>query len=150
MRERIAHGFRSVKLAPIPRAPPPPTTPQRPPGLSDVHRPLALRQFTLRTCNTSCYTLSAIRTFRHSGVEKFFKTGSKAGIQPKHAARLRILLTTLNLASTPLDMKRDGWDWHTLKGDLKGHWSVKVNGNWRLTFTFEGEDAILVDYQDYH
>jgi proteic killer suppression protein len=97
-----------------------------------------------------CYTLSVIRTFRHSGVEKFFKTGSKAGIQPKHAARLRILLTTLNLASTPLDMKRDGWDWHILKGDLKGHWSVKVNGNWRLTFTFEGEDAILMDYQDYH
>ena len=47
-------------------------------------------------------------------------------------------------------MKRDGWDWHTLKGDLKGHWFVKVNGNWRLTFTFEGEDAILMDYQDYH
>ena len=91
-----------------------------------------------------------IRTFRHGGVEKFFKTGSRAGIQPKHAARLRILLTTLNLASTPLDMKRDGWDWHPLKGDLKGHWSVKVNGNWRFTFAFEGEDAILVDYQDYH
>jgi proteic killer suppression protein len=65
-------------------------------------------------------------------------------------ARLRILLTTLNLASTPLDMKRDGWKWHPLKGDLKGHCSVSVSGNWRLTFTFEGEDAILVDYQDYH
>jgi proteic killer suppression protein len=47
-------------------------------------------------------------------------------------------------------MNRDGWDWHALKGELKGHWSVGVNGNWRLTFTFEGEDAILVDYQDYH
>jgi hypothetical protein len=40
--------------------------------------------------------------------------------------------------------------WHPLKGDLSGHWSVTVNGNWRLTFSFEGEDAILVDYQDYH
>jgi proteic killer suppression protein len=91
-----------------------------------------------------------IKTFRHSGVEKFFKTGSKAGIQPKHEARLRILLTTLNLASTPLDMNRGGWDWHPLKGDLKGHWSVSANGNWRLTFTFDGADAILVDYRDYH
>jgi proteic killer suppression protein len=90
-----------------------------------------------------------IRTFRHRGIEKFFKTGSKAGIQPKHEARLRILLTTLNLASSPLDMNRDGWDWHPLKGELKGHWSVSVSGNWRLTFGFEGEDAILVDYQDY-
>lgn len=91
-----------------------------------------------------------IRSFRHSGVEKFFRTGSKAGIQPKHESRLRIQLTALNLASTPLDMNRDGWDWHPLKGTLKGYWSVSVNGNWRLTFTFEGEDAILVDYQDYH
>lgn len=47
-------------------------------------------------------------------------------------------------------MNREGWGWHPLKGDLKGHWSVIVNGNWRLTFTFEGTDAILVDYQDYH
>jgi proteic killer suppression protein len=91
-----------------------------------------------------------IRTFRHRGLEKFFTTGSKAGIQPNHEARLRILLTTLNLASTPLDMNRSGWNWHPLKGDLKGHWAVSVSGNWRLTFTFEGEDAILVDYRDYH
>ena len=97
-----------------------------------------------------CYARFVIRTFRHRGVKRFFEDGSKSGIQPKHEARLRILLTTLNLASNPLDMKRDGWDWPPLKGDLKGHWSVSVSGNWRLTFTFEGEDAILVDYRDYH
>ena len=42
------------------------------------------------------------------------------------------------------------WQWHPLTADLAGHWAVSVNGNWRLTFTFEGEDAVLVDYQDYH
>jgi proteic killer suppression protein len=47
-------------------------------------------------------------------------------------------------------MNRSGWDWHPLKGDLKGHWAVTVSRNWRLTFTFEDEDAILVDYRDYH
>jgi toxin HigB-1 len=47
-------------------------------------------------------------------------------------------------------MNRPGWDWHPLKGDLRRHWSVTVNRNWRLTFRFEGEDAILVDYRDYH
>ncbi|MGC1362725.1 MAG: type II toxin-antitoxin system RelE/ParE family toxin [Silvibacterium sp.] len=91
-----------------------------------------------------------IRTFRHKGVQRFFLTGSKAGIQPKHATRLRILLTTLNLASTPTDMNREGWGWHPLKGNLKDRWAVTVNGNWRPTFSFEGTDAILVDYQDYH
>lgn len=91
-----------------------------------------------------------IRLFRHRGIKRFFENGSKAGIQPQHAARLRIQLTTLNLVSSPLDMKRDGWEWHALKGDLKGHWAVSVSGNWRLTFSFDGEDATLVDYRDYH
>jgi len=47
-------------------------------------------------------------------------------------------------------MNMAGWDFHPLKGELTGLWAVKVNGNWRLTFGFEGEDAIFVDYQDYH
>jgi proteic killer suppression protein len=47
-------------------------------------------------------------------------------------------------------MKIPGWDLHPLSGNLKDHWSVSVNGNWRLTFTFENKDAALVDYQDYH
>jgi proteic killer suppression protein len=47
-------------------------------------------------------------------------------------------------------MDQDGWRFHPLKGELKDHFSVSVNGNWRLTFKFEGEDAELVNYQDYH
>lgn len=47
-------------------------------------------------------------------------------------------------------MNMPGWDLHQLTGDLKGYWAVRINGNWRLNFTFEKEDAILVDYQDYH
>ena len=91
-----------------------------------------------------------IKSFRHKGVQKFFETGSKAGIQPKHAARLNLQLTALNLARSPGKMNTAGWDWHPLKGELEGLWAVKVSGNWRLTFGFEGEDAVLVDYQDYH
>lgn len=37
-----------------------------------------------------------------------------------------------------------------LVGSLSGHYSVAVSGNWRLTFRFEGSDAVLVNYQDYH
>lgn len=47
-------------------------------------------------------------------------------------------------------MAAPGWRLHSLKGRLKGHWSIVVNGNWRLTFKFEDNDAVLVDYQDYH
>lgn len=91
-----------------------------------------------------------IRSFRHKGLEKFFLTGSKVGIQPKHAARLDLQLTVLNLATSPEKMNVPGWSWHPLKGKSAGLWAVSVSGNLRLTFGFEGEDAILVDYQDYH
>ena len=64
--------------------------------------------------------------------------------------KLSILLFQLNRAKNADDMGLPGWNLHSLRGDLKNHCSVKVNGNWHLTFTFEGEDAILVDYQDYH
>jgi proteic killer suppression protein len=96
------------------------------------------------------YNQTMIKSFRHKGLESFFKTGSKAGIQPHHADRLSLQLFKLNHAVTPKDMDAPGWRLHPLTGDMPGHWSVWVNGNWRMTFAFEGTDAVLVDYQDYH
>jgi proteic killer suppression protein len=63
---------------------------------------------------------------------------------------LELLLGYLDIATKPGDLDVAGWALHPLKGDLEGHWSVKVNGNWRLTFCFDGVDAEVVDYQDYH
>jgi len=91
-----------------------------------------------------------IKSFQHKGLERFFETGSKAGIQAVHAPRLGAMLRRLNEATTAKDMNLPGWGLHLLKGDLKGHCAVTVSGNWRMTFTFDGIDAILVDYQDYH
>lgn len=91
-----------------------------------------------------------IQSFRHKGLEKFFTTGSKAGIQPKHAKVLEEQLGALNAANQPADMNFPGWRLHQLKGNLQGHYAVWVSANWRLTFAFEGTDAILVDYDDYH
>ncbi|WP_420239047.1 type II toxin-antitoxin system RelE/ParE family toxin [Telmatobacter bradus] len=91
-----------------------------------------------------------IRSFRYPGIERFFRTGSKAGIIPAHAEKLAYRLQVLDFAKSPEDMNMPGWSLHKLTGDLQGHWSVKVSGNWRLIFTFAEQDAILVDYQDYH
>ncbi len=91
-----------------------------------------------------------IRSYRHKGLERFAETGSIVGIQPDHAVRLRRLLTALDVAAQPSDMDAPGNRLHALRGDLQGHWSVRVNGNWRLTFMFEDRDVILPDYQDYH
>ena len=96
------------------------------------------------------YTIRVIKSYRHKGLKRFAESGSKAGIQPKHADRLRRLLTALDVASVPQDMDAPGNKFHPLEGDLARHWAVSVSGNWRLTFSFDGEDAIFVDYQDYH
>ncbi len=91
-----------------------------------------------------------IQSFHHAGLEKFYRKDTKAGINPSHAKKLRKLLTALDAAAKPEDMNVPGWDLHPLKGNLAGHWSVSVNGNWRMTFKFVGIDAEVVDYQDYH
>ena len=101
-------------------------------------------------CGATRYTGPMIKFFRHAGIASYFLHGKKDGIQPHHAQKLSKLLGRLNVSTHADDMNLPGWGFHALKGNLQGHWSVSVNGNWRLTFTFEGTDAILVDYQDYH
>lgn len=91
-----------------------------------------------------------IISFKHKGLEQFYKTGSKAGIQASHAPKLARILSRLNSAKVPNDMNIIGWNLHPLSGNLKGHYSVKVNGNWRVTFTLLNGHAEIVDYQDYH
>ena len=91
-----------------------------------------------------------IKSFRHKGLQRFYERGSKAGIRPEHASKLSRILARLDRVRGPDDMNVPGWRLHPLSGDLADHWSVWVSGNWRVTFSFEGEDAILLDYQDYH
>lgn len=91
-----------------------------------------------------------IKEFKHKGLEKFFLRGSKAGIQAKHAPRLRIILGRLHASTAPKDMDLPGLFLHELTGNRKEIWSVKVSGNWRVTFEFRGEDVYVVDYEDYH
>ena len=91
-----------------------------------------------------------ILSFRHKGLEVFFRSGQAGGIQPVHAKRLRELLTALNAAKGPQDMARPSWRLHCLQGNRTGFYAVTVQANWRLTFRFVGEDVELLDYLDYH
>ena len=91
-----------------------------------------------------------IISFVHKGLEKYYLTGSKAGIQAAHASRLQLILTNLDVAETPGDIDLPGLALHPLKGDKSGLWSVKVSGNWRVIFAFSGKNVELLDYLDYH
>lgn len=91
-----------------------------------------------------------ITGFKHKGLEQFFLRGTRAGIQPRHATHLRLILARLQASTHPQDINLLGLDLHDLKGNRQGAWAVKVSGNWRITFVFRGEDAESVDYEDYH
>jgi proteic killer suppression protein len=91
-----------------------------------------------------------IQSFRHKGLKRFYETGTLAGIQPKHANRLRMLLAALDTAQVVADMDVPGFKLHPLKGSEKGRWSIWVNGNWRVTFEFRDGQAYVLDYEDYH
>ena len=97
-------------------------------------------------------TLQAmIKSFRHKGLQKFFETGSAAGIQTTYATRLRLQLAALNAAKNSEDLKTPpGWRLHSLQGDMKNRYALVVSANWRLTFQFVDEDVELLDYVDYH
>lgn len=91
-----------------------------------------------------------IASFAHKGLKEFFETNNLRGVKPEWAKRLRVQLDYLNAATSPRDMDLPGYDLHELKGDRKGTWSVKVSGNWRLTFRWEEGNATSVNVEDYH
>ena len=91
-----------------------------------------------------------IKSWRHKGLKLFYETGSTAKINANHADRLHDILQVLDFATSPEQMRLPGLKLHKLSGDLRGTYSVSISGNWRITFKFDGQDAVLVDYQDYH
>ncbi len=91
-----------------------------------------------------------IKSFKHKGLQKFFETGSTAGIQPAHKNKLRMRLIALDTATKIQDMDLPGFRLHQLKGKMEGLWAIDVSGNWRITFEFNDGDVFIVNYKDYH
>ena len=91
-----------------------------------------------------------ILTFKHRGLERFFRKGDHRGIISKSENRIERLLDRLDAAVKPEDMNIPGFKFHGLTGNRKGSYSVTVTGNWRITFRFDGENAIDINLEDYH
>ena len=91
-----------------------------------------------------------IKNFKHKGLKKFFLTSSKAGVRAAHTRKLQLILGRLHASTSPRDMNLPGLYLHELKGERQGTWSVRVSGNWRVTFKFDGPDVTDVNYEDYH
>jgi proteic killer suppression protein len=91
-----------------------------------------------------------IKSIRHKGLRRFYEIGTRKGIQPDQAPRLRMMLAALDTAQSTKDMDIPGYRLHNLKEKLKGRWSITVSGNWRLTYEFQEGNVYLLDYEDYH
>ena len=100
--------------------------------------------------NSPCIIPSMIKTFKHKGLQRFFESGSVAGVNPSHRQKLRMRLTALDTAKTLEDMDLPGFRLHPLKGDKQGVWAIDVSKNWRITFEFIDGNAYIVNYEDYH
>ena len=88
--------------------------------------------------------------FRHRGVERLFVAGDRRRVSPSQVARIERILARLDVATAPGDMNLPGFGLHPLKGDLAGHWAVRVPGNWRIVFRFDGGNVTDVDLVDFH
>ncbi len=91
-----------------------------------------------------------IRSFRDKGLRRFAKTGDRSKLSVQNTSRIERILQRLDAAVRPEEMNLPGWRFHALRGDKAGRYAVDASGNWRITFAWDGEDAVDVDMEDYH
>lgn len=91
-----------------------------------------------------------IRSFRHKGLRRLYLRGDARGLPPALVPRIRRILNRLGAARNPHDLRLPGYRLHSLKGDRRGGWSVRVSANLRIVFRFQEGDACNVDLLDYH
>lgn len=91
-----------------------------------------------------------LNTFKHKGLEAFFTEDNRRFLNPQHVGRVKRILDLLNDADKVEELNIPGYGLHPLKGERKGEWSMKVSGNWRITFRFADGHAFDVNLEDYH
>lgn len=100
----------------------------------------------LTLCHELLYTATMIRSFKHRGLSVFWETGDASGIRPDHAKRVRLRLAALQDARQPEDLNVPGFNFHKLRGKPQ-RYAIAVSGPWRITFEWDGADAVRVDYE---
>lgn len=91
-----------------------------------------------------------IRSIRHKGLRRLWVRNDSSGIAPEWLPKVKRQLFALEAAHRPAELDRPGFGFHALKGDLGGRFALTVSRNWRLTFGWDGQDAVDIDLEDYH
>lgn len=92
----------------------------------------------------------AIKSLRSKALKRYWMRGDGGAINASWRNRVRLILSRLDRATRPAEMDSAGLNFHALKGDQTGRFSVLVSRNWRITFGWDGNDAVDVDLEDYH
>lgn len=95
------------------------------------------------------YTMHMVRSFKSKALKKFATTGDASKLPVPDADRVRRILARLDAAMSPDDMNLPGYRFHGLQGKPK-RYAVNASGNYRITFGWDGDDAVDVDIEDYH
>lgn len=91
-----------------------------------------------------------IRSFRSKALKRFAESGDASRLSVRNVERVALLIRRLDAVKRPEYMNLPGLFFHALKGREKGRYSVRITGNYRLTFGWDGENAADVDLEDYH
>ena len=91
-----------------------------------------------------------IKSFRHRGLQRLYERSDRSRINPTLVDKIETALGLLDVAETPAAVNLPGYRLHPLRGDLRGFWSIRVSGNWRIIFRFDDRDVCDVDLVDYH
>ena len=89
-----------------------------------------------------------IRSLRSRALHSLWNEADAHGIRADQVARVRRVLLELDVASRPDDLNLPGYRFHPLQGRPK-RYSVTITRTWRITFEWDGEDALKIDYEDY-
>jgi len=91
-----------------------------------------------------------IRSFRSKALRRLVEQGDGSKLSVSNVRRVETILARLDAAMVPEDLNLPGYRFHGLKGKDKGRYAVDASGNWRITFGWDGRNAIDVDLEDYH
>ncbi len=91
-----------------------------------------------------------VRSFRSKALGRYWHHNDASKLRPDWVRKIRTFLNRLHAATRPEDLATAGSGFHALKGDLAGRYALTVSPNWRITFGWDGEDAIEIDLEDYH
>jgi proteic killer suppression protein len=100
--------------------------------------------------NNTHYICIMIVTINHENLRSYYEGGNGSKLLHEQLSKIARILTALDAVSSEEDIKALGSGIHTLSGNLKGYWSIKVSANYRIIFRFEAGDVFDIDYIEYH